>query len=197
MAGGIRVRLNVLESDGSEQNLQRLLDPKQHVDVALVQGGLADGLDTSSLMSLGSMFYVPVVVFYRGTGVTRLSQLEGKRIAIGREGSGTRRLALRLLDANGIEPGGDTVLVPSDGLQAATQLVAGQVDAAMLSGDSATRGLMLRLLRVPGISVINFDEASRRLGPITRMIHPEEEIPGLVADEAVEEDGLEVNKASC
>jgi hypothetical protein len=154
------VRLNVLESDGSEQNLQRLLDPKQHVDVALVQGGLADGLDTSSLMSLGSMFYVPVVVFYRGTGVTRLSQLEGKRIAIGREGSGTRRLALKLLDANDIEPGGTTVLVPTDGLQAATQLVAGQVDAAILSGDSATRGLMLRLLRVPGISVINFDEAS-------------------------------------
>lgn len=154
------VRLNVLESDGSEQNLQRLLDPKQHVDVALVQGGLADGLDTSSLMSLGSVFYVPVAVFYRGRGVTGLSQLEGKRIAIGREGSGTRRLALKLLDANGIEPGGDTVLVPSDGLHAATQLVAGQVDAAILSGDSATRGLMLRLLRVPGISVINFDEAS-------------------------------------
>jgi TRAP-type uncharacterized transport system substrate-binding protein len=96
------IRLNVLESDGSDQNLQRLLDPKQHVDIALVQGGLADGLDTSSLMSLGSVFYVPVVVFYRGTGVTQLSQLEGKRIAIGREGSGTRRLALKLLDANGI-----------------------------------------------------------------------------------------------
>ena len=154
------IRLNVLESDGSEQNLQRLLDPKQHVDIALVQGGLADGLDTSSLMSLGSVFYVPVVVFYRGTGVTQLSQLEGKRIAIGREGSGTRRLALKLLDANGIEPGGDAVLMPSDGLQAATQLVAGEVDAAILSGDSATRGLMLRLLRVPGISVINFEEAS-------------------------------------
>jgi hypothetical protein len=154
------IRLNVLESDGSDQNLQRLLDPKQHVDIALVQGGLADGLDTSSLMSLGSVFYVPVVVFYRGTGVTQLSQLEGKRIAIGREGSGTRRLALKLLDANGIEPDGDTVLMPSDGLQAATQLVAGEVDAAILSGDSATRGLMLRLLRVPGISVINFEEAS-------------------------------------
>lgn len=158
------VTLKVLESDGSVQNLKRLLDPKQHVDLAvdlaLVQGGVADGLDTSSLMSLGSVFYVPVVVFYRGTGVTQLSQLEGKRIAVGREGSGTRLLALKLLDANGIEPGGDTTLMPSDGLQAATQLVKGEVDAAILSGDSATRGLMLRLLRVPGISVLNFDEAS-------------------------------------
>ncbi|HEY1996665.1 TAXI family TRAP transporter solute-binding subunit [Paraburkholderia sp.] len=154
------VKLNVLESDGSMQNLQRLLDPKQHVDIAFVQGGVTDGLDTSSLMSLGSMFYAPVVVFYRGTGITGLSQLEGKRIAVGREGSGTRVLSLDLLQANGITPGGDTSLLPYDGLQAATALVSGQVDAALLNGDSATRMLMLRLLRVPGISVMDFAEAA-------------------------------------
>jgi hypothetical protein len=141
------ITLKVLESDGSVQNLSRLLDPKQHVDLALVQGGVADGLDTSSLMSLGSVFYIPVVVFYRGSGISELSELEGKRIAIGREGSGTRLLSLKLLEANGIQPGGNTVLVPSDGMQ-------------ILNGDSATRGLMLRLLKVPGISVMDFDEAS-------------------------------------
>src|SRR5476651_2284904 len=139
------VTLKVLESDGSVQNLQRLMDPKSHVDLALVQGGVSDAAARASLMSLGSVFYVPLVVFYRGTGLTQLSQLEGKRIAIGREGSGTRLLSLKLLGANGIGPGGSTVLVPSDGLQAATQLVSGQVDAAILNGDSATRPLMLRL----------------------------------------------------
>jgi hypothetical protein len=154
------ITLNVLESDGSVQNLERLLDRKQHVDVALVQGGVSEGLDTSSLMSLGSVFYIPVVVFYRGKGLNQLSQLEGKRIAVGREGSGTRMLALSLLAANGIAPGGSTTLVPSDGMQAATQLVAGDVDAAILNGDSATRGLMLNLLRVPGVSVMDFSEAA-------------------------------------
>jgi NMT1-like family len=154
------ITLKVLESDGSVQNLRRLLDPRQHVDVALVQGGTSDGMATSSLISLGSVFYVPIVVFYRGKGLTQLSQLDGKRIAIGREGSGTRMLSLKLLEANGIGPGGDTRLVPLDGLQAATQLVAGNVDAALLSGDSTTRGLMLRLLSIPGISVMNFAEAS-------------------------------------
>lgn len=154
------ITLKVLESDGSLQNLHRLLDPKQHVDIALVQGGVADGVAISSLMSLGSVFYDPVVVFYRGSGITRLSQLEGKRIAIGREGSGTRVLALKLLEANGIEPGHDTPLLPDDGLQAATKLVSGEADAAILNGDSATRALMLRLLRVPGISVMDFEEAS-------------------------------------
>jgi len=154
------ITLNVLESDGSMQNLQRLLDPRQKVDIALVQGGVSDGLDISSLMSLGSVFYDPVVVFYRGSGIASLAELEGKRIAIGRAGSGTRVLALKLLEANGIEPAHDTLLLPDDGLQAATKLVSGEVDAAILNGDSATRGLMLRLLKVPGISVMNFDEAS-------------------------------------
>jgi hypothetical protein len=166
---GNGITLNVLESDGSVQNLQRLMDPKQHVDIALVQGGVSDEAARASLMSLGSIFYIPIVVFYRGKGMTQLSQLEGKRIAVGREGSGTRMLSLKLLEANGISSGGsggsggatgDTQLVPSDGLQAAEQLVSGNIDAAMLSGDSTTRSLMLRLLGIPGISVMDFAEAS-------------------------------------
>jgi hypothetical protein len=154
------ITLKVLESDGSAQNLQRLMDPKQHVDLALVQGGISDAAARASLMSLGSVFYLPIVVFYRGKGMTQLSQLEGKRIAVGREGSGTRMLALKLLAANGIQPGGDNQFVPLDGMQAAEQLVAGNVDAALLSGDSTTRSLMLRLLTIPGISVMDFAEAS-------------------------------------
>jgi hypothetical protein len=153
------VKLNVLESDGSVQNLDRLLDPKQKVDLAIVQGGVSGKRDTSSLMSLGSVSYVPLIVFYRGKGLTQLSDLEGKRVAIGREGSGTRMLSLALLDANGIEPGGETTLLPLDGLDAAKQLVSNQIDAALLSSDSTTRALMLRVLGIPGISVMDFGEA--------------------------------------
>jgi hypothetical protein len=155
------VTLKVLPSDGSVQNLDRLLDPHARVDLGLVQGGIATKTQAESLMSLGSVAYVPLVVFYRGKGLTRLAQLAGKRIAIGREGSGTRVLSLKLLEANGIAPGnGDgTVLLPADGLPAATQLVSGEADAVFLSGDSATRDLMLRIYKVPGLSVLDFREA--------------------------------------
>ncbi|WP_413184124.1 TAXI family TRAP transporter solute-binding subunit [Paraburkholderia sacchari] len=154
------VTLKVLESDGSVQNLQRLLDPKSKVDLAFVQGGVADGFDTRSLVSLGSVAYLPIVVFYRGSGLTQLSQLDGKRIAIGRVGSGTRELSLKLLAANDIEPGGDSTFLPLDGMEAATALVSNRVEAAMLSGDSTTRELMQRLLGIPGISVMSFDESA-------------------------------------
>ena len=68
-----------------------------------------DGTNTPNLVSLGSIAYEPLLVFYRGTNAIRwLSQLEGKRLAIGPEGSGTRALALTLLQTNGINPGGNT-----------------------------------------------------------------------------------------
>ncbi|HKU00913.1 MAG TPA: TAXI family TRAP transporter solute-binding subunit [Paraburkholderia sp.] len=166
------VTLKIMESDGSVQNLQRLLDPKSKVDIAFVQGGVADGLDTRSLVSLGSVAYLPIVVFYRGSGLTQLSDLEGRRIAIGRVGSGTRELSLRLLDANGMDPGGDSTFLPLDGMEAATALVSNRVDVAMLSGDSTTRELMQRLLGIPGISVMSFDEqaAYTRLFPYLESI---------------------------
>ncbi len=154
------VTLNVLESEGSVQNLQRLLDPKGQVDVALVQGGVSDGFAVSKLVSLGSVFYIPSVIFYRGKGLTQLLQLEGKKIAVGREGSGTRKLTLKLFAANGIEPSGATTFLPLDGRQAATELAAGRIDAAVFSGDSATRALMLKLYRTPGISLLDFRDAS-------------------------------------
>lgn len=154
------ITLKILPSDGSLQNLNRLLDAKQHVDIALVQGGVAQGVDTSRLMSLGSMFYAPVIVLYRGEGMSRLSQFEGKRIAVGQIGSGTRVLALDLLKANGITPGGTTTLVAMDGEDAARQLADGGVDVAILNGDSTARNTMVRLFKTPGISMLDFGQAA-------------------------------------
>ena len=73
-----------------------------------------------------------------------LSQLQGKRLAIGPEGSGTRVLALKLLKANEMD-GPPTVLLELSGDEAAEALVAGTIDAAFLMGDSATPAVMRSL----------------------------------------------------
>ena len=71
------------------------------MDVGFVQGGLSDGIDTTGLVSLGSVFAQPIMAYCRSDEpIELLSQLRGKRIAIGPEGSGTRVLALKLLKAN-------------------------------------------------------------------------------------------------
>jgi TRAP-type uncharacterized transport system substrate-binding protein len=111
------------------------------------------------LVSLGSVSYVPLVIFYEGELHSRLSAFAGKRIAIGPEGSGTRALALALLKANGIEPGGDTALLPLTGEAAAHALTSHEIDAAFLAGDSAQPPVMAQLLRTPRVHLFSFIQA--------------------------------------
>ena len=119
----------------------------------------ANRRDAEHLVSLGSVAYVPLVIFYEGPKQVRLSGFAGKRIAIGMEGSGTRALALALLKANGIEPGGATTLLPLTGEAAAHALTTHEIDAAFLTGDSAQPPVMARLLRTPGVRLFSFSQA--------------------------------------
>ncbi len=154
------IELQILASEGSLQNLERLGDPRFRADVGFVQGGLARLGEPGKVFSLGRMFYAPVAVFYRSSRpITRLSELSGKSLAIGREGSGTRAISETLLKANGIEHGKRTTLVDLEGDDAANALVRGSVDAAILTGDSASGANMVRLIRTPGIRVFDFVQA--------------------------------------
>jgi hypothetical protein len=154
------VTLEILPSDGAVENLKRLSDPAFRVDVGFVQGGLTAGVDISDLVSLGSVFYEPLTVFYRGaTPMQRLSRLSGKRIAVGAPGSGTHALAVTLLKANGIEESGTAKLLPLGGDDAVRAILAGEVDAAFLAGDSATGANMRKLLAAPGVHLLDFVQA--------------------------------------
>ena len=154
------ITLKLVETEGSEDNLHRMLAEHSAVDIALVQSGvLADG-NSGDLRSLGSVFYVPLTVFYRNPApIQRLSELAGRRIAIGPAGSGTRSLALALLKANEIEPSGQTPLSDLEGEAARKALLAQQVDAIFLTGDSASPETIREMLHSPGIRLFDFPQA--------------------------------------
>ena len=158
------IELRILPSAGSLENLKRLTDPKSGVDVAFVQGGVARGTDISNLVSLGSLFYEPLAIVYRSPRpLQRLSELAGKRIAIGPEGSGTRFLALALLKANEIEPNGRTKLIDLAGQPAVDALLKHQIDAAFLMGDSAGGKTIRQILHTKGIRLFDFPQADAYL----------------------------------
>jgi TRAP-type uncharacterized transport system substrate-binding protein len=130
------------------------------VDIALVQSGTPFDGDTRDIVSLGGMFYVPLTIFYRSAApLQRLSQLAGRRIAIGAPGSGTRSLALALLKANEIEPNGSTALLDLEGEGAREALLHQQVDAIFLTGDSAAPETIREMLHAPGIRLFDFPQA--------------------------------------
>ena len=170
------VKLEILASGGSAENLQRLNDPAVRVDLGFVQGGLASPEAAAKLVSLGSVFHEPLAVFYRAAEpIGLLSALAGKRVAIGREGSGGRALALVLLKANGIEPGGATELFDDAGTAAAAALIDGTIDAAFFASDSATIGLMRKLVSTPGVRLFSFSQAdayTRRFPYLTKLELP-------------------------
>lgn len=170
------VTLKILTSDGSQENLRRLADPFFRVDIGFVQGGVVGELNIDKLVSLGSISYEPLLIFYRGAKPLEfLSQMNGKRLAIGPVGSGTRSLALTMLKANGIEPGDATVLVDLDAEDATKALIEDKVDVVFLMGDSASIQNIRTLLRTEGIQLFDFTQAdgyTRRIGYLNKLILP-------------------------
>jgi TRAP transporter TAXI family solute receptor len=152
------ITLKIVGTEGSLDNLNRL--SAGHVDIALVQSGVAPAGDAGDLISLGSVFYVPLTVFYRSsTPIERLSQLKGQRIAIGQPGSGTRAVALALLKANEIEEKGSTQLLDLEGEAARTALLERRVDAIFMTGDSAPPETIREMLHTPGVRMFDFPQA--------------------------------------
>ncbi len=169
------VKLKILPSEGSLDNLQRLGDPAFKVDVGFVQGGVTNG-STDELVSLGSISYQPLMVFYRGAPMEMLSELAGKRLAIGPVGSGTRTLALSLLGANGIKPGGATTFLDWESQASSTALLDGTVDAIFLMGEDAAIATLRELLMSTNIHLLNFPQAeayTRRFSYLSVLKVPE------------------------
>ena len=169
------ITLEVLTSEGSQQNLDRL--NKGEADIAFIQGGIEEKLgadEESSLQSLGSVSYEPVWVFYRGEmRVDKLFQLRDQRIAVGEEGSGIRGLALQLLEANEIARD-SSKLLPVAGLNAAEELQQGRIDAAFIVAPQEAPVVQV-LLRSPGVRVMSFVQAdayARRFPFLSKVVLP-------------------------
>ncbi len=127
------VRLNVSTSAGSIENLKRLQDPKSGVSIALMQGGIGNSESAPNLLSIGRVFHEPLWIFYRGTtNIERLAELNGKRLAVGVEGSGTRALVDDILKAGRITAQTATLL-PITGQNAVNALRKGEVDVVFLA----------------------------------------------------------------
>jgi len=171
------ITLEVRTSAGSYENLKRL--ESGEADVAFVQGGIVPPAENEderprALLSLGSGSYEPVWVFYRNEQpVDRLYQLEGRRIAVGEEGSGIRGLALQLLEANDIKPNSPN-LVPLAGLTAAEALQQSEIDAAFIVAAQEAPVVQV-MLRSPGLRVVSFSQADaylRRFPFLSKIVLP-------------------------
>jgi len=96
--------------------------------------GLSDAKHAPGVLSLGTVYDQPFWIFYPSKEqLDQLSQLKGKRIAVGPVGSATRYTAEQVLGKGGVNSQTATLL-PFAGSAADKALKDGQVDAAWIIG---------------------------------------------------------------
>jgi TRAP transporter TAXI family solute receptor len=148
------IELEIINSSGSGENINWLLDKK--ANLAFIQGGT--GNNEESLLSLGSLYYEPLWIFLRKNNkAEKIADLSGLRIAIGKEGSGTRILAKQLLELNQIDKQATQLLALSSS-DAAKALVIADIDVAMMVA-SVDSEIVQQMLRNDQIKLLNIHRA--------------------------------------
>jgi TRAP transporter TAXI family solute receptor len=156
------IGLEIVSVAGSVEALQTVKEGK--ADLALVQGGVAHSTlpdaAEQGLHSIASLFYEPLWVFYRKElgDVSHLNALRGKRLSIGKQGSGTQVLVSQLLTDNDITKDNSSLqpLLMDD---AATRLVAGELDAVFVMTLPKTE-IVTKLISQPNIALMDFQRQS-------------------------------------
>ena len=168
------VQLELRPSSGANENLQRLMDANSDVDVAFVQDGLGTREEADDLESLGSMYYEPLWIFYRGpTEIKRFADLQGKRIAVGQTGDGVHDIALALLKEHEVDIKTSKIL-DLGWEDAAAALKKGEADVAFFSTTPEDE-FIDEMLADPDNHLMNVDQAeaiSRQLPYLHHLVLP-------------------------
>lgn len=173
------VTLDVRTTEGTNENLQLLEDPTSGVAAGFVQGGASNSSQAPHVESLGRINYLAFFVFCASSDTfTDLTQLKGKRIAVGPASSGTNAMVTKILKTNGITPQNATFL-PLGGRNAVDALDAGKADVLIL-GNVLESPLIQNLLRDPGVRLVSLPRVkalTRKFPVLTRL-----ELPSGVID---------------
>ncbi len=153
------VTLNLVETAGSVETLDKLI--ARQIPVGFVQSGTIGDRDSSGLYSLGSIFYEPILIFYRRDrfdGPLRyLYELEGRTVGIGEVGSGTNLMARLMLSDNELDDR-NTNFIESPSVETHAALTSGELDAAFLVTAPAAE-MVLAMLADPALDLMSLRRA--------------------------------------
>lgn len=155
------LRLTLVPTAGQVEGFEKLSDDQSAVGASFLTAGTFRAEDAPSLRSLGSVGLAAIMLFHRGDALASddpFAALAGKTIAVGPEGSVSNRLFHIVEGLNRTEgaPRGRWLELPN--AEAATKLIAGEVDAMFLV-DAFESETVQRLLADPGLCLHDFTVA--------------------------------------
>jgi TRAP-type uncharacterized transport system substrate-binding protein len=168
------IELQLLVTDGAKENLRLLNNPNSGVQIGFMQGGISNTKLAPDLLSLGQIDYQVFWLFYpAGDSLSDLTQLKGKRVALGPPDSGGRAVCEKILAAAGINYDNTALfyVAPADAVKA---LDDGTIDALFLSF-SPESPVLHTLLWGPQYRLMSFTEADAltRIFPyLVRLVLP-------------------------
>jgi hypothetical protein len=171
-----QIELRAQSSQGSEENLARISDPDSDIEVGFVRSGSAEETEAQEkgLISLGSLFYEPIWVFYRSPKeVSAISQFKGKTVNVGPDGTGVSRLFSQILSVNSMSES-DVKLEKLADTPGTMALLDGKVDVLIFSSASDSP-LVQMLLQTPDIRLFDFVQAeayTRRFPFLSHVVLP-------------------------
>jgi TRAP transporter TAXI family solute receptor len=169
------LKVDLRETAGAVDNVTLLRDPTSGVQIAFVTGGVSDGNRAPELYSLGLIYNQPFWIFYTSAEpIQHLSQLKGKRIAVGPTGSGTRFSAETIFFKSGINPE-NTTFLPYAGNEAVDALNDGKVDVVWIIGAPRASAVQA-LLTNPTVRLLSFpmaDALTRMLPELVKLVLPQ------------------------
>lgn len=156
------IDLKLIETHGSKENLQHLIDRKDPIQVALVQGGMIESEGLTGVNSLGTVDYEPFWIFYRNNAFNEHAHISDRDIAklkinIGPIGSGTRTQALRIFRLNNLNADSPNLLGMANG-EGVLALERGEIDGVILV-DGFESPNVQRLIKNPDIRLSTFQRA--------------------------------------
>jgi len=154
-AQGVRVEL--VTTDGTLENLQLLSKRTGGVDLAIAQARVGTAERFPGVVSLASISREPLWIFARSPEPPRSAAwLRGRRLSVGLRGSGSGVMADDLLDIAGLTDSVERVYLGN--AEAADALIAGEIDASLFV-TVGYHDVLRRLLQDPDIHLASLDNA--------------------------------------
>ena len=151
------VELRIVQTEGTGQNLKTIIE-NPDVKAGLIVGGAIKKGQYPQLMSLGSIEYEPLWLFYRGPVYDKddvFQHFSTQKIAIGTGGTATQRILREILALRGIPVDAQANFLVWPHQKAADALIAGEIDA-MAVVDGFNSPTIQRLLNTPDIRLYSF-----------------------------------------
>ncbi|WMW81774.1 TAXI family TRAP transporter solute-binding subunit [Undibacterium cyanobacteriorum] len=170
------IKVVVHHSQGSLENMAQIRDMDSVIDIGFVQSGSTNQEEAQAqgLISLGSLFYEPVWIFYRSKKeFDSIAQFKGMRVNLGPDGYGVHKLFSQIVDINGLNDG-DFQLSQLDNPIGTAAFLDGKIDVVVMSAASDSL-LVQMLLQTPNVRLFDFAQAeayTRRLPFLSHVILP-------------------------